>query len=553
MFVLFINLLYFRCIINDKRNLFMKTKLLSLLLMLPFLSNAQFSQNFDAGTTVPSGWTVLNGGDINGFTFGPGAPRSVYSLPNASQIEYGSTAHNDFLVTPAITVVAGVNDRITYFVKNQDPNYVENYAVKLSTTTPTAAAFTTVLTAEAPAPNQWTFFSVNLSAYVGQTIYVGFHATSTDKFRLLFDSITSDTTPTVIPNCVASLTSPINGATAVNPNNTTLTWTVPTSGAPVDSYELYLDTNPNPTTLVSSSYLFADFTNLLGNTTYYWKVVAKNAAGLAVGCQISSFTTGDAFSPYCFGNLRFNDGVEPITSVQLTNMTNTSSEALSSPSHENFTNNTAASVEQGGTYPITFKGNTDGNATDRFIVYIDWNKDGDFLDTGEVYFGTAATAVTLTNSTGIDAKTAVGNIVVPATATLGKTRMRVKKTYGSTIYLSPCYSSGTALGATSGTAAYGQAEDYSINVVAPGALATNENYIAKPKLSVYPNPMKDILNISTADKKITEVIFYSAEGKLIKSVKENISNVNVNDLKSGVYIVKVKTSDSEQTFKVIKE
>lgn len=529
----------------------MKTKLLALLCVLPIAANAQFFQNFDAGTTTPSGWSVINGGDTNGFIFGPGAPRSVYSLPNAAQINYSTAAHDDFLVTPAITVVAGVNDRLTYFVKNQDPNYVESYAVKLSTTTATAAAFTTVLTANAPAPNKWTFFSVDLSAYVGQTVYVGFQATSADMFRLLFDDVSSDTAPTVAPNCAASLVSPANGATGVNPNATTLTWTAPASGAKVDSYELYLDTNPNPTTLVASNYLFADFSNLLGNTTYYWKVVAKNAAGAAVGCQTSSFTTGESLAPYCFGNLQFTSGVEPITSVQLRTLTNTSSEALTSPAHENFAHKNV-SVEQGGTYPITFKGNTDGNNTNRFIVYIDWNQDGDFLDTGEVYFGTAATAVTLLNSTGIDAKTATGNIVVPATAALGKTRMRVKKTYGSTIYLSPCYSSGTSLTGTSGTGAYGQAEDYSITVVAAGTLAVNETN-AQAKLTVYPNPMKDVLNISASGRKVTEITFYSAEGRLVKSVKENVSVIQTGDLKSGVYLVKVKTDDSEQTFKVIKE
>lgn len=536
----------------------MKTKLLAVLLALPLAVNAQFTQNFDAGTTTPAGWTVINGGDAAGFTFGPGAPRSVYSLPNAAQINYSATAHDDYLVTPAITVTAGVNTRLTYFVKNQDPNYVENYEVKLSTTTPTAAAFTTVLTPEAPAPNNWTFFSVDLSAYVGQTVYVGFHAVSADKFRLLFDNINNDVTPVTAPNCGA-LVSPANGATNINPNSMTLTWSAPTFGAVVDSYDVYMDTNPNPTTLVSGSYLFADFNNLQGNTTYYWKVVPKNAAGSATACQVYSFTTRDAFAPYCAGNLLFlpdalgDGGVEPITSVQLANMTNTSSEAVGSLSHENFLDK-MATVEQGGTYPITLKGNTGGNYSDKFTVFIDWNQNGNFLDAGEVYFGTAATALTITNSTGIDTKTAVGNIVVPATATLGKTRMRVKKNYASTanFYLSPCYSSGAALTATSGVYGYGQAEDYNIMVVAAGSLGVSESE-AKSKVGVYPNPMKDILNISTADKKITEILFYSADGRLVKSVKENISAVNTDGLKSGVYVVKVKTSDSEQTFKVIKE
>ena len=48
----------------------MKKILLSSFLALGIFANAQFVQNFDAGTTTPAGWTVINGGDPNGFLFG---------------------------------------------------------------------------------------------------------------------------------------------------------------------------------------------------------------------------------------------------------------------------------------------------------------------------------------------------------------------------------------------------------------------------------------------------------------------------------------------------
>ena len=105
----------------------MKTKLLFLLLTLSLLSYGQFSENFDASTTLPSGWSVINGGDTNGFTIGPASTGSALTSPNSVYIVYSATAHDDYLVTPAITVTAGLNDRLTYFVKNQDPAYVESY------------------------------------------------------------------------------------------------------------------------------------------------------------------------------------------------------------------------------------------------------------------------------------------------------------------------------------------------------------------------------------------------------------------------------------------
>ncbi|WP_396157265.1 choice-of-anchor J domain-containing protein [Flavobacterium sp.] len=414
----------------------------------------QFSESFDAGTTTPPGWSVINGGGANTFIFAVGAPGSAFSAPNAAQINYNVTAHDDYLVTPQITVTAGLNDRLTYYVKNQDPNplYIEAYEVKLSTTTATAADFTVVVTPEADAPNAWTQFTIDLTPYVGQSIYIGFHAVSTDKFRLLFDNIVNDTPPTVAPNCV-TLTAPINAATAVSPSpSVTLSWTAATTGTAAASYDVYLDTNTNPTTLLGNQVgLTRAVTGLLSLTTYYWKVVAKNAAGEATGCSVFSFTTSvDPFAPYC-GPLAFATAVEPITLVNFAGINNTTSATVAgATAHEVFTSITG-NVTAGSSYTITLKGNSDGNFTNRFIVFADWNQDGDFGDSDESYPITQ----TITNSTGLDAQQATQSLLVPPTATVGNTRMRVKKIFGTADFANPC------LGA-----AYGQVEDYTLAVAA---------------------------------------------------------------------------------------
>lgn len=523
----------------------MKKFLLAMLFAAPFVANAQFTETFDRDANLPAGWTVLNGGDANGFIISEGAPNSSFSLNNAAQINYSADAHDDYLVTPAITVVAGVNDRITYFVKNQDPLYVESYDVKLSTTTPTAAALTVSLKASALAPNNWTGVVLDLSAYVGQTVYVGFHASSTDQFRLLFDNIVSDTAPTVVPGCVTPLT-PANMATAVDYVLAPLSWSAPTSGGPVMSYDIYLDTNPNPTTLFASAGGPAYNANLTPNTTYYMKVVAKNTAGVATGCTVTSFTTKtNPIAPYC-GPLVYSTGVEAITNVTFGGINNTSSASSTNP-HELFIDS-VANVNLGATVPISFQGFTGGAFTTKFIVFVDWNQDGDFLDAGESYFTTSATTVQITNSTGTDGITATGNITVPANAVLGNTRMRIKKNFSSTIfYPNPCFSGGSlAAGTNTG---YGQAEDYTVNVQATAAVSD----VNKNKLSVFPNPVRDVLNIANTDSKVTETSVYSMDGKLVRTFSGNQSSVKMGGLAPGAYLVKVKTSTSEQSFKVIKE
>jgi len=262
------------------------------------VASAQFSENFDGAITAPPGWTVINGGGPSGFIFGVGAPGSAFSAPNAAQINFDAVAHDDYLVTPAITVTAGLNDRLTYYVKNQDPDFVESYEVKLSSTTPTADAFTVTVTPLAEAPNTWTQFTIDLTPYLSQTIYIGFHAVSADQFRLLFDDVVNDTPPALAPNC-ATLLVPDDETVDAPYLSLDLEWSAPTTGGSVASYDVYLDTNADPTTLLGNQTgLSRTVTDLLPETTYFWKVIAKNSAGEAVDCSIFSFTTM-AIPGYC--------------------------------------------------------------------------------------------------------------------------------------------------------------------------------------------------------------------------------------------------------------
>ena len=163
-------------------------------------------------------------------------------------------------------------------------------------------------------------------------------------------------------------------------------------------------------------------------------------------------------APYC-GPIVFTattNPVEPITLVNFAGINNLTSEVLGSNdgttiiAHEDYTTITG-NVTAGSSYTITLKGNTGGAYTNRFMVFADWNQDGDFDDASEAYTITQ----TINTSTGVDAIQATQSLLVPPTALTGTTRMRVKKIFGTTAYVDPCI--GTA---------YGQVEDYSL-IVAP--------------------------------------------------------------------------------------
>lgn len=158
------------------------------MLALPALSFGQWTENFDSNTNLPAGWAVINNGDPNGWEIGTPSG-AAQSGANVAKIMFGSTAHDDYLITKAITVQAGVSDNISFFVRSRSASiYLENYKVLLSTTNQTAAAFTVVLQPEEKAPGTWTKKSFDLSAFVGKTVYVAVQATDTNQFELYVDT-----------------------------------------------------------------------------------------------------------------------------------------------------------------------------------------------------------------------------------------------------------------------------------------------------------------------------------------------------------------------------
>ncbi len=152
---------------------------------------------------------------------------------------------------------------------------------------------------------------------------------------------------------------------------------------------------------------------------------------------------------YCTTN--FTTSIEPITNVTFAGINNTTSNVVNgTPALQNFCS-TATVMQGSATNSISIKGNTDGNFTNYIRAYIDWDQNGVFGNNANEIYDLG----TIVNSTGIDGITLTSNIVVPITATLGNTRMRIIKNYNAYV-TGPCNSN-----------SFGQAEDYSVNVIAP--------------------------------------------------------------------------------------
>lgn len=76
----------------------------------------------------------------------------------------------------------------------------------------------------------------------------------------------------------------------------------------------------------------------------------------------------------------------------------------------------------------------------------------------------------------------------------------------------------------------------------------------KATLKFYPNPVKDILNLTNSEV-ISSVVVYNLIGQEIMSKKYNdISDqINVSELKTGYYMVKVNSENGSKTVKIAKE
>lgn len=179
---------------------------LGLVLFLGANSQVVFQENFDlvADGDLPANWTRFN---VDGLT--PAADVSfitnawVAYKPNTqfqtkaawSTSWYNPTGvANDWMFTPAITIPAGSTGftPVLQFVEyTPNASYADGYELRVLTTVPNQSNLmsSTILSSVASANSTPTQKTINLSSYVGQTIYLGWRNNSNDKLILGIDDV----------------------------------------------------------------------------------------------------------------------------------------------------------------------------------------------------------------------------------------------------------------------------------------------------------------------------------------------------------------------------
>ena len=176
-------------------------------------SGDTFFENFEAG--MPAGWTTIDSdGDGYSWMLGSSQMGTGYGHNGSADCVYSESYDNsigvlypdNYLVSPQVTL--GTTSIFSFYACAQDANYAaEHFGVAISTTGTTPSNFTVVqewtMTAKSGgnlmsigrdganrAQGNWYQYTVDLSAYAGQKVYIAIrHFNCSDMFYLDVDDI----------------------------------------------------------------------------------------------------------------------------------------------------------------------------------------------------------------------------------------------------------------------------------------------------------------------------------------------------------------------------
>jgi hypothetical protein len=177
--------------------------------------------------------------------------------------------------------------------------------------------------------------------------------------------------------------------------------------------------------------------------------------GSLVNLNVSSLVSGPQTQPtgYCASNATstLDEEILNVTFGTLNNSstcTTTGGAGSTQNTYSNYTATVAApNIIAGNTYPLSVQiGTCGGNYSNSVKVFIDLNRDGDFLDAGETIYASPGTTV--------GPHTETASIVIPTAGVVaGVTRMRVISVETSPASINSC-----------GTYTWGETEDYIVNL-----------------------------------------------------------------------------------------
>ncbi|MFD0932019.1 GEVED domain-containing protein [Psychroflexus salinarum] len=337
-------------------------------------------------------------------------------------------------------------------------------------------------------------------------------------------NLSASTADTQAPSTPTALATSNVTETSVN-----LSWNASTDNVGVDVYEILQGSSVIGTTANTS----VEVNGLSAGTTYTFAVRAKDAAGNTSESATLSVTTSSSSVTYCEskGN---NSSYEWIDFVGLNNVSKTSANDSGYADNTNLT----ANLPYGSNTIQISAGFSGQSYTEYWKVWIDYNKNGVFETNELVVSGSSSSAANLS-----------ATFSVPTTAVSGSTRMRVSMKYNAAQTACESFS-------------YGEVEDYTVNV---GQATSNYTTLNDTEglgqaetgtydMELYPNPVKgEVVNLKVSSRTSLSYTLYDISGRQLSHGKVINQSIPLENLSSGVYLIKLDDGQKSFTKKLIKE
>ena len=513
--------------------------------------------NPDAG----SGWEQI----ASGTTPLPGWTGGTMTTPigggnNATYCTYstgGSSSNDQWLISPQIAVQTG--QELSFFLY-WFGHYQDLLDIKISTTTNDASSFTTTLLSTDTLQyihGDWKYFNISLSAYAGQNVYIAFNEHVADNYNegafLAIDMVKVDAAPTT-PVAYCSPISWNANTIIANSTVTSGTFTLTNVGASTLTCSVISGLSaPFTTTLIPASVNLASGASSTFTFSYNPTVVATdnqtviiatnggnitiNLSGNAYECNaISTFPwiesfEDSTFAPSCWtietpdggtGWDMISSGVTPLPGWNGGTMT-TPTGGGSSAAYCTWKTGGSSSNNQ---WLITRQIAVENNQELSFYIY--WY--GHYQDYLDVKISTTTNAISSFTTTLLSTDTSNylfdgwKIISIPLSTYAGQNVF-----FAFNEHVVDNYNDGAFIG---------------IDLVKVGASTAGINEYNESLINVFPNPVKNEMNIISSTK-IDRIKLINVFGQIVlnSDVNSTSKTINTSSFAEGMYFLQIENKD----------